>query len=187
MPDAPLPPAEAARLTLLHAYSILDTPFESNFDRLVVRAAAVFGAPMAALSLVDRDRFWFKAKHGIAQRELPRSVAFCAYAILSDEVMAVDDTASDPRFSDNAFVHGEPSIRFYAGAPLISPHGGRLGTLCVLDWVPRPATAEQKSGLARLAREAMARLEVRRMLEDATGLLLHSRPRYAALEDALPR
>jgi len=171
MPDAPLPPAEAARLILLHAYSILDTPYDSTFDRLVVCAATVFGAPMAALSLVDRDRFWFKAKHGIIERELPRIVAFCAYAILSDEVLAVEDAAADPRFAGNAFVHSAAHIRFYAGAPLISPHGGRLGTLCVLDRVVRPATAEQKNGLAQLAREAMARLEVRRTIEEAAGLL----------------
>jgi GAF domain-containing protein len=177
MPCAPLPPDEAARLALLESYAILDTPPESAFDSIVARAAALFATPMAALSLVDRDRFWFKARLGIAVRDLPRSAAFCAYAILGDDVLTVEDAAADARFDDNPFVYGEAGIRFYAGAPLISPGKGRLGSLCVLDRAPRPATPAQATALAQLAREAMARLEVRRVLEDATGLFLAPRAR----------
>lgn len=172
MPNASLPPDEAARLTLLHSYAVLDTPCENTFDQLAMRAASLFGTPMAALTLVDRGRMWMKAKHGVPVRELPRDAAFCAHTILSDKVLVAEDTASDPRFADNPFVRGSPHVRFYAGAPLISPGRGRLGALCVMDLVPRRVTAEQKAGLVRLAREAMVRLQVRQALLDATGLLV---------------
>lgn len=172
MPIAPLPPDESARLTLLHAYAILDTPHENTFDQLVARAAHLFSTPMAALTLVDRGRVWAKAKYSLPSRELPRNIAFCAHTILTDAVLVAEDAASDPRFADNPLVLGSAQIRFYAGAPLISPGGGRLGSLCVMDRVPRSPTAEQKAGLVRLAREAMVRLQVRLALADATGLLV---------------
>lgn len=185
MPIAPLPPNEAARLTLLHAYAILDTPYENTFDRLVTRAANLFSTPMAALTLVDRERVWSKATYGLSGRELPRGIAFCGYTILADDVLVAEDASSDPRFADNPLVLGSAHVRFYAGAPLISPTGGRLGSLCVMDLVPRSATTEQKMALARLAREAMVRLQVRLALSDATGLLvLRDAPTKALPEPA---
>ena len=172
MPIAPLPPDETARLALLHAYAILDTPYENTFDEIVARAASLFGTPMAALTLVDRGRLWLKAKHGVSLREMPRDITFCAYTILADAVLVAEDLTRDPRFADNPFVLGSAHIRFYAGAPLISPGGGRLGSLCVMDRVPRSATTEQAAALARLAREAMVRLQVRLALMDVTELLV---------------
>lgn len=172
MPAAPLPPNEAARLTLLQSYAILDTPGENTFGQIVIQAASLFGVPLAALTLVDRDRVWYKAQHGFHMRELPRSVAFCAHAILGDSVLVAEDLSADARFADSPLVAGGPAIRFYAGAPIISPRGGRLGALCVMDQVPRPVAAEQVKQLARLARAAMVRLEVRLALADTTRLLV---------------
>ena len=185
MPVMPLPPNEAARLTLLHSYAILDTPYESTFDYLPARAAELFGTPKAALSLVDRDRVWLKAKHGMFDRQLPRSIAFCAYTILGKDVLVVEDLASDVRFKDNPFISSDIGIKFYAGAPLISPRLGCIGTLCVLDHVPRSATAEQRGELARLAREAVVRMEIRLALADVTELLvLRDRPAKLLAEPA---
>lgn len=172
MPSAPKPPDESARLTLLHGYAILDTPHENTFEQLVARAADLFGAPMAALTLVDRGRVWAKATYGLPLRELPRDIAFCSHTILADDVLVSEDAASDPRFADNPLVLGSAHVRFYAGAPLISPGKGRLGALCVMDRVPRPVTAAQTAALVRLAREAMIRLQVRLALLDATEVLV---------------
>ena len=172
MPIAPPPPDETARLALLHAYAILDTPHENAFGEIVARAAGLFGAPMSALTLVDRERVWSKATHGLAGRELPRDIAFCGHTILADDVLVAEDAANDPRFADNPLVLGPAHIRFYAGAPLISPTGGRLGSLCVMDRVSHSVTMEQTAALARLAREAMMRLQVRLALADVTELLV---------------
>jgi diguanylate cyclase (GGDEF)-like protein len=152
MPAAPKPDNEELRLARLRALNILDTAHEAVFDRLTRLAASIFATPIAALSLVDEDRQWFKSIHGLDVRETPRDQAFCAHAILHPgEVMVVEDAQNDPRFADNPLVLGDPGIRFYAGAPVLDGDGVPLGTLCVIDRVPRGMDAVARAQLADLA------------------------------------
>lgn len=160
--NAPLPSSEAERLQTLHAYNILDTPPEAAFNRIASLAAQLFQAPIALVSLVDADRQWFKACFGVDTRQTSRELSFCAYAILSDQVMVVPDAVTDSRFIDNALVTGPPHIRFYAGAPLRTPSGQNLGSFCVMDTVPRQFSAEQQVMLADLAAMVIDELELRR-------------------------
>jgi formate hydrogenlyase transcriptional activator len=167
-PPAPAQPAadgvrdEASRLAALAAYEILDSGSETPFDDLVALAARICDAPMAAISLVDADRQWFKARIGLDVAETARDVAFCAQAILGRGLMVVPDATADARFAGNPLVTGEPGIRFYAGAPLHDPDGHALGTLCVLDRVARDLSPEQAAALEILSREVVSRLELRR-------------------------
>jgi signal transduction histidine kinase len=137
LPAASLPPDEAERLGALQRTGLLDTDPEERFDRLVRIARALFQVPIAMVTLVDADRQWQKSCLGLELRELPRTISFCAHAVLSDQALVVSDTTADPRFADNPLVTGEPSIRFYAGQPIHSPDGRRLGTLCLMDRVAR--------------------------------------------------
>jgi len=149
-------------LEALSRYKILDTLPEQAFDRLTGLASRMFHTPIALISLIDEDRQWFKACLGLDMRETDRSLSFCAHAILQDEVMVVTDATHDPRFQTNPQVTGGPNIRFYAGAPLITPDGHKLGTLCVIDDVPRPwLDAEDRTNLADLAAMAMDEMELR--------------------------
>lgn len=179
---------EGARLAALDRYAVLDTPAEAMFDRIARMAATALRAPMALVSLVDKDRQWFKARHGVAMPQTPRSQAFCTYTIQRDAVFVVPDATADPRFQENPLVTGAPGIRFYAGAPLRTPEGYRLGSVCVIDTVPRPGglTPEETALLTDLAESAMAELEARRLdralhdaLEERTALLreVHHRVR----------
>ena len=153
---------EATRLSVLRRYDILDTPPEEAFERIVKLTTVIFGVPIALVSLVDRERQWFKACYGLDVRETSREVSFCAHAIQSDEVMVVPDTTQDPRFMDNALVTGGPGIRFYAGAPLKTPDGHSLGSLCIIDTKPRAVFTEiQQEILADLAAQVMDELELR--------------------------
>ncbi|MBT8164731.1 MAG: sensor domain-containing diguanylate cyclase [Acidimicrobiia bacterium] len=165
---APLPSSESARLAALAAYDILDTLPEAAYDDITQLAAEVCGAPIAAVSLIADDRQWFKSTVGTEVTENHRDLAFCAHAILSEEVLVVPDARDDERFSDNPLVTSE-QVRFYAGAPLVTPDGEVLGTLCVLDSEDREFTDEQARGLSALARQVMAQLELRRHItEQAT-------------------
>lgn len=147
----PIPPDERARLAALRALNILDTPPEERFDRLTRLAQRTFNVPIALISLVDENRQWFKSCQGLLVTETPRDISFCGHAILESALMIVPDTTKDPRFSDNPLVTGEPFIRFYAGQPLRVRDGGRIGTLCLIDRVPRELDAEQRRALRDLA------------------------------------
>lgn len=134
----PIPDDEEDRLNALGKLDILDSVPEECFDRLTSLAANIFDVPIALVSLVDKDRQWFKSRHGLEAEETPRDLAFCAHAIMSVQPLIVPDTHGDIRFRDNPLVTGEPHIRFYAGAPLVTTVGFKLGTLCIIDRKPRP-------------------------------------------------
>lgn len=154
---------ELSRLVALRELAVLDTPAERVFDEIAELAATVWQTPMALVSLVDERRQWFKAKVGLAVRETSREVAFCAHAIRRpQEVLVVSDARQDPRFQDNPLVTGDPWLRFYAGAPIVTHDGYALGTVCALDRRPREPSAEQVQVLTMLAQHAVTLMEYRR-------------------------
>jgi GAF domain-containing protein len=182
MPAAARPGNEAERLRALDAYRILDTAPEPVFNDLVTVAAHICGAPMSLITLVDDSRQWFKARVGLELAETRREHAFCAHAILDTVPLVVPDATTDSRFADNPYVVDDPSIRFYAGAPLTTPDGHALGTLCVLDCVPRELTPDQLAALQALARQATALLEWRRTMAQLAEALTSVR----TLEGLIP-
>jgi GAF domain-containing protein len=159
---APPPQNETKRLKVLWQYEVLDTVPEEVFDDLTELAAQICEAPMAMISLVDEKRQWFKSRVGLSLNETPRDLSFCAYAINQPDLFIVPDATKDDRFAGYPLVTSEPKVRFYAGAPLITPDGYALGTLCVIDRVPRELRAEQKQALRTLARHVVTQLELRR-------------------------
>lgn len=169
---APVPDSEAERLSELRSYQVLDTPPEQMFDDITFLASQIFETPIALMSLVDRDRQWFKSSVGIDVPETHRDLAFCAHAIWDPtELLVVEDAAYDPRFASNPLVTSDPSVRFYAGAPLTTQRGNAIGTLCVIDRVSRQLSAEQEEALRALARLAMSELEMRRTILQLTDQL----------------
>jgi len=159
---APIPKNEKQRLKVLWQYSVLDTMPEEIFDDLTELAARICEAPVAMITLVDEDRQWFKAKVGVSINETSRDISFCAHAITQPGLFIVPDATRDERFAKNPLVKSDPKVRFYAGAPLVSPDGYALGTLCVIDKVPRELRPEQKQALRILARHVVSQLELRR-------------------------
>jgi GAF domain-containing protein len=165
-----VPSKEAARVAALNRYAILDTEPEQSFDDLVILASHICKTPMALLTLVDDHRQWFKSAVGVQVRETPREISFCSHAIEQENLFIIRDALEDPRFRDNPLVTGEPHIRFYAGAPLVTEDGFALGTLCVADRQPRELDEDQKVALASLSRLALRQMELRtnlQMLKDA--------------------
>ena len=161
IPAAP-PSDESKRLAALLELRVLDTLPEQAFDDIVALAAHICGTPIGLVSLVDAQRQWFKAKVGLAADETHRDLAFCAHAIVAAEpVFIVEDAQQDPRFADNALVTGDPHIRFYAGAPIVLPGGHAMGTVCVIDTVPRRLDAAQLGALQALARQVSVLFELR--------------------------
>ncbi|MHB8283991.1 MAG: ATP-binding protein [Caulobacteraceae bacterium] len=160
-----MPDAEVERLKALYDFAVLDSLPEARFDRLTALAADLFDAPIALVSLIDRDRQWFKSRHGLDAAETPRAWAFCDYAIKGerDEALVVEDASLDPRFADNPLVTGELGIRFYAGAPLTTADGHNVGTLCVIDQHARDRpSAADLNRLTVLARMVIDELELAR-------------------------
>jgi GAF domain-containing protein len=153
---------EARRLKVLWQYDVLDTVPEEVFDDLTELAARICEAPIALISLVDEDRQWFKSKVGVTINETSRDISFCAHAVKQQELFIIPDATKDLRFANNPLVTSDPKIRFYAGAPLITPDGHALGTLCVIDKVPRQLRPDQQQALRVLARHVMTQLELRR-------------------------
>jgi PAS domain S-box-containing protein len=159
-------PDEASRLEALRRYAILDTLPEQALDDLTALAAQICGTPMATISLIDEDRQWFKASVGMEMMEIPRDVSFCSHALQQSGLFIVPDATQDKRFWDNPLVTGEPGVRFYVGAPLVSPENAALGALCVMDHVPRTLTPEQEQALQVLARQVMTHLELHRQTQE---------------------
>src|ERR1022692_4982722 len=156
----PLPKNEDARLENLRSYRILDTSPEQGFDDLTRLAAFVCGTPIALISLIDLNRQWFKSAVGWDVREIPRDVSFCTHTILKPDLLVIPETLKDKTLGTSPLAtHG--GIRFYAGVPLITAEGYALGTLCVMDCVPRALTEEQTDALQRLASQVMAQLKLR--------------------------
>src|SRR6266566_7796213 len=163
---------ESARLAALRSYCVLDTGREARFDDLTGLAADICETPVSLVSLVDSHRLFFKSAHGIDAREVPYPDFFCGHAIRQREVFVVPDANEDARFAKHPLVVESPRVRFYAGAPLISPHDYRLGTLCVIDFVPRQLQPKQLDMLRTLGRQVMWQLELnlQAMRDPLTGL-----------------
>lgn len=169
---AALPAQEEARIDALLRYQILDTVSERDFDDLTMLASYICETPVALISLVDRDRQWFKSRVGFPLEETSRDISFCAYAILEPErMMTVPDAAADERFASNPLVTGDPKIRFYAGMPLLAGEDGQaLGTLCVIDQKPRELSQTQAKMLQALARQVQTQLKLRLKLQQEERL-----------------
>jgi len=161
MMRAALPPNESARLATLLSFDILDSPAETEFDDLTRLASQICETPIALISLIDADRQWFKSRVGLDAGATPRELAFCSHAILADDVMVVQNATDDVRFADNPLVEGDPGIRFYAGMPLTAKDGNHMGTLCVIDRVPRTLSAMQIGALRTLGRQVVRQMELR--------------------------
>lgn len=168
--DLPRHPHDAERLKALRSYGILDTAAEPAFDDITRIASYVCGTPVSVISFVEQDRQWFKSEVGVGMRETPMDQSICAHALLEQNFLEVNDLTTDKRFDRNPLVHGDPYVRFYAGALLRTPDGLPLGTICVLDTKPRALTQEQRDVLTALARQVMSQLELRRSLHLADRL-----------------
>jgi GAF domain-containing protein len=162
---APLPANEAERLETLYKFDILDTEAEKSFDDLTRLAVYICKTPIALITPLDSDRQWFKSRINLTQAETSRDISFCAHAILQPGTLVVPDTLSDERFNKNPFVTDEPHIRFYAGSPLTTAGGFKLGTLCVIDLEPRVLSEGQLAALRTLSHQAMTLLEMRREIK----------------------
>lgn len=162
----PIPDNEKARLEALRRYRVMDTAPERAFDDVTKLASYICGTPMALVTLIDKDRQWFKAKIGLASSETPRDIAFCAHTIHQAKLMIVENAVEDERFRSNPYVTGDPHVRFYAGAPLLTSEGYGLGSLCVLDQKPRQLNSEQIAALEALSRTIVTALELRRVSHD---------------------
>jgi PAS domain S-box-containing protein len=187
---APRPDREPERLEALRRYRVLDTPSEEAFEDLAYLASHICGTPISLVSLVDSERQWFKARVNFDRQETRREEAFCAHAILGNDLFVVPDASADRRFAANPMVVGEGGIRFYAGAPLITSDGFAVGTLCVMDRKPRTLTPGQAEALRALSRQVVAQLELRRRLslerEEADGVLHETEETLRVLVSQMP-
>ncbi len=153
---------EAMRLDALERQQITDTPRDEAFDRVVRLACAALSVPMGAISFIESERQWIKAEQGLGVHETPRDISFCTHALTGDDVMVVEDASRDPRFASNPFVMSRDGIRFYAGAPLTTKEGYKLGTLCVVDRIPRKLHKRERDLLKDMAAIVVSEMELRR-------------------------
>ncbi|XLS29848.1 GAF domain-containing protein [Flavobacteriaceae bacterium M23B6Z8] len=175
------------RLLDLESYRILDTPEEQELDELTQIASYLFETPISLITFVDDKRQWFKSKVGVEISETSRDISFCQHTLNNpDEVLVVDDPLQDERFKDNPLVINQPAIRFYAGAPLKTPNGNVLGTLCVIDDKPRTFTENKIKALQLLAKKAMDYLEMRKVLLTQNDKIALSASRLKKLSDQAP-
>jgi PAS domain S-box-containing protein len=184
---APRPDDEEERLAVLRQYEVLDTPPEPALDDLTALAAHICATPISLISLVDDERQWFKSMVGLGLRDTPRDASFCAHVLVQSGPLIVPDASKDERFADNPLVTGASGIRFYAAAPLRSPDGHTLGTLCVMDRVARQLTEAQTQALLALCRQVMTQLELRRQtreLRDRERRLRESEERFSRAFDS---
>lgn len=182
------PTTEADRLEALQQYDILDTLPQQAYDDLAHLAASICQTPMAMITFVDDQRQWCKSIFGVPFRETPRDISFCAHAIIQpDDLLVISDSLDDARFAANPLVTGEPGLRFYAGAPLVTGSGHALGTICVLDRQPRVLTSDQRAALKALARQVMAQLELQRHVLTLSATVNELRAAELALEDSEQR
>ncbi|MFA9213851.1 MAG: ATP-binding protein [Candidatus Methylacidiphilales bacterium] len=175
---------EDARLEKLLSYNILDTPEENDFDELVNLASRICKTPISLISLIDDKRQWFKAHYGLAERETPKDISFCQHAIKDEQLFIVNDALLDARFSDNPLVLGAPDIRFYAGMPLTTTDGFNLGTLCVIDTVPRILSEEQKESLRIISKQVTKQLDLKISIQKERELNLILNKNQAELQEA---
>lgn len=157
---APLPVNEKDRLEALKRYGVLDSPAEHELEEIVQLASAICQTPISLVSLIDENRQWFKARIGLEVPETNRDIAFCSHVLLEEDMMVVENALEDERFSDNPLVTHEPNIRFYAGTPLITPDGFKLGTLCIIDKQPRKLTEQQRFALKTLSKQVIKHFEL---------------------------
>lgn len=183
--EAQLPEGEERRLEALRRFKVLDSDPEEAFDAATRLAALICQTPIALITFVDEDRQWFKSRVGFDEQQTSRDISFCAHAILQPGPLVVRDTQTDARFRDNPLVLSSPYIRFYAGAPLTTAEGFRLGTLCVLDTVPRVLFSDQAAALELLSTQVMALLDMRRTVSYLESALNRKRERIAELEGRL--
>lgn len=184
MKEPPFPPDEVERQQSLDRLDILDTPAEERFDRITRLARRLFKVPTVLISLVDRDRQWFKSAQGLEASETSRSVSFCGHAILGDSTLVVPDARRDERFADNPLVLSGPGIRFYAGEPIRAADGQTVGTLCLLDDRPRRLSAEAREELRDLAALVESELRMQALSESEVALRsrLKATERKAAID-----
>src|SRR5687767_3392329 len=162
MLKAPIPPDEPQRMQTLREYKVLDTAPEAVYDDIAHVCAGVCDTPVALIALIDGTRNWFKARVGVDLSESPRDISFCGHAILGEQIFEITDATMDDRFADNPLVASQPNIRFYAGAPLVTPDGYKLGTICAIDVRPRRLSEAQRDTLSALSRLVMRQLDRRR-------------------------
>src|SRR4051794_182566 len=155
---------EDRRLATIEAYALLDTPPEAAFDRLTALAAELFSVPISLITIIDRERQWFKSHHGFTVSESPREISFCAHTILSPDVMVVEDAERDPRFANNPMVAAQPRVRFYAGAPLVAAGGIRIGAFAIIDFAPRVLSATDRRLIEQFAAVAMDEIALRALI-----------------------
>jgi GAF domain-containing protein len=162
MQSAPLPKDEAERLKAVHDMGILDTPKEERFDRITREAVKQLGVPISTITIMDSDREWYKSCQGVEQKDVPRTISFCAHALLARDIFIVDDTLNDDRFKDNPMVTGAPFIRFYAGIALISYKTKQnIGVFCIKDTKPRKFSMAEIDIMSELAEQAEKELNAR--------------------------
>ncbi|MFD1143535.1 GAF domain-containing protein [Larkinella insperata] len=167
MKSAPFPSDESARLQALESYNLLDSLPETVYEDITRLASEICRTPISLVSLVDKERQWFKAKQGLNVDQTPREQSFCAHAILDpNEIFIVPDARQDERFQDNPLTTGEPHVVFYAGVPLVNPEGYPLGSLCVIDKRPRTLTDNQLASLKALAKWVATEFELKKTKEE---------------------